>query len=66
MAMACFRDLTFAPLPLFSVPRLRRRMALATRFEAALPYLRVPDFLRRVADFFRVPARRFAGMRTPR
>jgi hypothetical protein len=42
MAMACFRDLTLAPLPLRSVPRFFLRIALSTRFEAAFPYFRVP------------------------
>jgi hypothetical protein len=60
MAIACFRDFTFAPLrPLRSVPRFLRRMALSTRFEAAFPYLRVPP---RRAPLFRVPVRRLAGM----
>src|SRR5262249_32172057 len=41
MAMACFRLLTVRPLlPLFSVPRFRRRIADATVFCADLPYLR--------------------------
>jgi hypothetical protein len=51
MAMACLRLVTFPPrppFPLFSVPRLRRRIALSTRFEAARPYFRRPDFR---ADF---------------
>jgi hypothetical protein len=57
MAMACLRDFTFPPLrPLLSVPRLRRRMALATRLEADRPYFRVP---------LRERARRVAGMSTP-
>jgi hypothetical protein len=38
MATACLRDFTLAPLLLLSVPRFRRRIALATRFDAALPY----------------------------
>jgi hypothetical protein len=40
MAMACFRLFTRPPLPpgpLRNVPRLRRRMALSTRFDAAFP-----------------------------
>jgi len=41
MATACLRDFTFAPLLLRNVPRLCRRMALATVLSAALPYLRV-------------------------
>jgi hypothetical protein len=43
IAMACFRLLTlppFPPLPLFRVPRLRRRIALSTALPAALPYFR--------------------------
>jgi hypothetical protein len=70
MAIACLRDFTFAPLrPLLSVPRLRRRMALATVFDAVLPYFfRVP--LRAVvvplrAVALRERARRVAGMSTP-
>jgi hypothetical protein len=47
MAIACLRLLTVFPLlPDLSVPFLRRRMALATRFEAALPYFFLPDDLR--------------------
>ena len=46
IAIACFRLFTFRPLrPLFSVPFLRRRIALATLFPADFPYLR-PLFLR--------------------
>ena len=42
MAMACLRLLTVLPLlPDLSVPFLRRRIALSTRFDAALPYLRL-------------------------
>jgi hypothetical protein len=37
IAMACLRLLTFLPLLLFNVPRLRRRMALLTVFFAPLP-----------------------------
>jgi hypothetical protein len=46
IAIACLRLFTVLPLlPDLSVPFLRRRIALATRFEAALPYLRLsPDF----------------------
>ena len=50
IAIACLRLFTFRPLPLLSVPFLRRRMVLATRFDADFPYLRVlffrPDELR--------------------
>jgi hypothetical protein len=50
IAIACFRLFTFRPLPLLSVPFLRRRIVLATRFDADFPYLRVlffrPDELR--------------------
>ena len=62
MAMACFRDFTFRPLPLFSVLRFRRRIALATRLDAAFPYFRPP--VRRVL-LFRAPVRRRAAMITP-
>jgi len=41
MATACLRDFTLAPLLLRNVPRLCRRMALATVLSATLPYLRV-------------------------
>ena len=47
MAMACFRLVTrppFPPRPLRNVPFLRRRIALSTRFDAAFPYRRPPDF----------------------
>lgn len=37
IATACLRLLTFRPLPLFSVPRLRLRIALPTDFEAFRP-----------------------------
>jgi hypothetical protein len=50
IAIACFRLLTFPPLPPlpdFNVPFLRRRIADSTRLLAAFPYLRLPD------DFFR-------------
>jgi len=43
IAMACFRLVTvppLPPLPLFKVPRLRRRIALSTALPAALPYFR--------------------------
>jgi hypothetical protein len=46
IAIACFRLFTFRPLPDFSVPFLRRRIALSTRFDAAFPYRRLPE------DFF--------------
>ena len=38
IAIACLRLFTRPPEPLFNVPRFRRRMADATRFDAALPY----------------------------
>jgi len=47
IAMACLRLFTVPPLPPrpdFSVPYLRRRMALATVFCAPFPYLRRDDF----------------------
>jgi hypothetical protein len=37
IAIACLRLFTFLPLPDLSVPFLRRRMVLATRFDAAFP-----------------------------
>jgi hypothetical protein len=47
MAIACLRLFTFLPLlPDLSVPFLRRRIALSTRFDAALPYLRRPEDFR--------------------
>jgi hypothetical protein len=39
IAIACFRLRTFRPEPLFSVPRLRRRIVDSTFFDAASPYL---------------------------
>jgi hypothetical protein len=48
IAIACLRLFTFPPLPplpLRSVPRFRRFMALSTRLPAALPYFR-PLFFR--------------------
>src|SRR5437764_14942835 len=54
MAIACLRLFTlppFPPFPLFRVPFFFRRIALATRFPAAFPYFRPPDFFR-VPDFF--------------
>jgi hypothetical protein len=46
MAIACLRLFTVFPLrPDLSAPFLRRRIALSTRFDAALPYfLRPEDF----------------------
>jgi hypothetical protein len=38
MAIACLRLVTLRPDPLFSEPRLRRRIADFTVFEAPLPY----------------------------
>jgi hypothetical protein len=38
MAIACLRLVTLRPEPLFSVPRLRRRIADFTVFDALLPY----------------------------
>jgi hypothetical protein len=47
MAIACFRLFTILPLlPDLSVPFFLRRIALSTRFDAALPYFRRPE------DFF--------------
>jgi hypothetical protein len=54
MAIACLRLFTLPPLPprpLLSVPFLRRRIALATRFPADLPYFRPLDFFL-PPDFF--------------
>ena len=51
--MACFRLLTFPPLPPgpdLRVPLFRRRMALSTRFEAASPYRLEAAFFRREDD----------------
>src|SRR5688500_13394820 len=48
IAIACLRLFTFPPLPplpLFSVPRLRRFMALSTVLLAAFPYFRPLRFL---------------------
>jgi hypothetical protein len=47
IAIACLRLFTVLPLlPDFRVPFLRRLIALATRFDADLPYLLPPeDFL---------------------
>jgi hypothetical protein len=53
MATACFRLFTFPPRPPFPrrrVPALRRRMALATDFPAALLVFRRVDL--RPDDFF--------------
>ena len=36
MAIACFLLVTFFPLPLFSVPLLRRRIVDSTSFDALL------------------------------
>src|ERR1043165_5181739 len=47
MAIACLRLFTFFPLrPLFSVPRLRLRIAPSTFFDAPLEYLRAIPLLR--------------------
>lgn len=46
IAIACFLLVTFFPLPLLSVPFLRRRIADPTRLPAAFPYFRPPDFFR--------------------
>jgi hypothetical protein len=46
IAIACLRLFTVLPLlPDLSVPFLRRRMALSTRFDAAFPYFLPEDFL---------------------
>lgn len=41
MAIACLRLLTVRPDPLFRLPFFRRRIADATRFEAARPYFAI-------------------------
>jgi hypothetical protein len=41
MAIACLRLVTLRPDPLFSVPRLRRRIADFTVFDAPLPYFAI-------------------------
>jgi hypothetical protein len=47
IAIACFRLFTVFPLlPDLSVPFFLRRIALSTRFEAALPYFRRPEDFR--------------------
>jgi hypothetical protein len=47
MAIACFRLFTVLPLrPDLSVPFFLRRIALSTRFDAALPYFRRPEDFR--------------------
>lgn len=47
IAIACLRLFTVLPLrPDLSVPFLRRRIALSTRLDAALPYFRLPVFFR--------------------
>jgi hypothetical protein len=47
MAIACFRLFTVFPLlPDLSVPFFLRRIALSTRFDAALPYFRPPEDFR--------------------
>ena len=46
MAIACFLLVTFFPLPLLSVPLLRRRIVDSTSFDALLDVLRDDDFFR--------------------
>jgi hypothetical protein len=47
IAIACFRLFTVRPLlPDLSVPFFLLRIALSTRFEAALPYFRLPEDFR--------------------
>jgi hypothetical protein len=41
MAIACFLLVTFFPLPLFSVPRLRLRIADSTSFDALFDVFRL-------------------------
>ena len=51
MAIACFLLVTFLPLPLLSVPRLRRRIADATSFDALFDVLRDDDDFLAGEDF---------------
>jgi len=47
IAIACLRLFTVFPLrPDLSVPFFRRRIALSTRFDAAVPYFRRPEDFR--------------------
>ena len=57
IAIACFRLFTLRPLPLLSVPFLRRRIALPTVFDADFPYFR-PLFFRPDELRFRAAIRR--------
>jgi len=41
IAIACFRLVTLRPEPLFNEPRLRRRIADFTVFDAPLPYFAI-------------------------
>src|SRR5260370_13353810 len=50
IAIACLRLVTFPPLPLRSVPRFRRRIALATSLLALRLYFRLPDFFFAMRD----------------
>jgi hypothetical protein len=69
--MACFRLFTvppFPPRPLLSVPFFRRRIALPTLFDAALPYFRPLDrlvLLFRLAVAIGSPGLRLACLATP-
>jgi len=64
IAIACFRLFTLRPLPLLSVPFLRRRIALPTRFDADFPYFR-PLFFRPDELRFRAAIRRSVVRDTP-
>jgi hypothetical protein len=44
IAIACFLLVTFLPLPLFNVPRLRRRIADSTSFGALFDVFRFDVF----------------------
>jgi hypothetical protein len=44
IAIACFLLVTFLPLPLFNVPRLRRRIADSTCFDALFDVFRFDVF----------------------
>jgi hypothetical protein len=50
IAIACLRLFTVRPEPLFSVPRLRRRMVDSTFFDAARPYFAIRTVLLKAED----------------
>jgi hypothetical protein len=60
IAIACLRLFTVRPLlPDLSVPFFRRRIALSTRFDAALPYFRRLEDLRAAMVLLRFGPGRF-------